>query len=613
MKLRLNDKSGFTLIEMLVVLALTMMVMGLIFGPLVQSLKITRSAEIMIRAQDNARFALAHVGEDLSNAMYVFDNTHNYTIFPVFTTSGTPVYAKVYNARVDLILPRERGYCPVDTTHTPGGIPQGEEAAPVCPVCGAQLDLKPIQPLTQDTKIVRYFIGLKDPTQPYSNGYQRTLAEANAVDNTFVLYRAEFLPSDPSLFPPDPKTGLPRSSDENLNDPGFFYNPGYAAAWRKISKPVVTLEDIDLVSIEYDSYGNPSVSPTVKFTPTAIYNDPLVPTTSDENNPDLAETAPATYKATYGNWVTPYKVIVEPDANDPLNKVATYTYETMQGIAQEGAYDPDTDMCVYAIEHSKTGATAPHFAFNMTHYQATRGVSPFDAGEMWPLDATKRLRAFTVDTTKGTVNFAFPNVTDSNCINLNNLSPAIPAAERLTLSDRTSSTLLNDPSANPAARFLLNCPHNTGGDPRILYNATVVPGSVKITAPDVEPVQGTHPQVQYARVPYLMRDPGPKQFTVDVAHNLDEHDNPLQGVAAVYFHKPSTVDQSIYGTLPDGQNNIMIYYQVQNNLKGDVIRANYVTKSVMTVVMGIRLYDNGSKRPQFVQLTDRIRLKNVGS
>ena len=61
--------SGFTLIELLVVIALTIIIMGLVFGPLMQSFNLTRQAEVMVSAQDNARIALSLISRDLANAI----------------------------------------------------------------------------------------------------------------------------------------------------------------------------------------------------------------------------------------------------------------------------------------------------------------------------------------------------------------------------------------------------------------------------------------------------------------------------------------------------------------------------------------------------------------
>ena len=585
MNFRANNK-GFTLVEILVVLALTLIVMGLIFGPLIQTFKITRQAETIIRAQDNARMGLSQITSDLSNAMYVYDNTRDPINFPVLNAMGNSVIRQVLYAKVDLVLPKMRCFCPNDSLHTPGGIQRGQEAAPICPVCGELLDLKPVQPLVPDTNIVRYFVGLKDPTQPYYNGFNSKLAEADKKDNTYVLYRVEFNPFDNRLF----ANADQEHFNDNLSDPDFFYNPSFAAAWRSISRPVVTLNDIDLITIEYDPAGNPIVTPTVKFAPTAVYNDPLMPTLSAEDEPDRGDAPPTMYKASYGHWVLPYKVML--DAGDGV------TYETMPGINTAGQ-DPPTDMCIYR----KAGTTLKEqvFVFNITHYLNTKDVSPYGVGEMWPSSIDDREKAFTVDTMRGTVNCAFPNCYQSYCDKLNS-SISTSLGGSMALSETWNSFSLNK---NTYRRLVVN--NVKTSDPRVFANGTVILGSFKVIAPDALRPQ-TPSLVPYTRSAFLTQDPGVNQFAVDA-----EYDNSTPGSAAIYFHLPRTAEPSGDLTFPTTsvKTDVLIYYEVQNNRKGDLLRANYVTKELMTIIMGIRIYDTNSGRVQAIQLTNKMRLKNI--
>ncbi len=605
-KLRLDNK-GFTLIEILVVLALTMLVMGLIFSPLVSSLKVTRSAEIIIRTQDNARLALAQITSDLSNAMYVYDDTENYMNFPVKDATGASAVARVYNSKVDMILPRVRQVCPKDASHTPEKpANELEEVGPVCQVCGERLESKPIQPLTQDTKIVRYFIGLKDPTQPYTNGYTDQLAEAGAPDNSHILYRVEFDPMDPTLFPAlDPVTGNPRTADDNRQDENFFYNTSiapdgrsFADNWKKIVRPVVQLEGVDLITLDFDDAGKPVVTPLAKFAPTAIYNDPLVPTSSNEDNPERGDAPPATYKASYGYWVMPYKVTLEPEGGNGE------IYETNRGMGLSGVADPSNNMCIYKMDPT----AAPMLVFNITHYETTKAISAYGMGDI-NVPITDRQRIFTVDTMKGTVNFAFPNIDPTKSAAFN-ARLAGGATQNRSLSDLASTDKI---SLDPATKFLLNCPHiGTGAyDPRILNNGTVVPGSVKVIAPDALQSASVPPLVTYTKVPYLLSEPAANQYNVDMSYNMDESNAVMPGVAALYFNRLRGVGSGAQPSLPSGTDNVLIYYKVQNNKKGDVLRANYITKSVMTVTVGIHIYDTGAKKPQSVQFTSRVRLKNI--
>ena len=610
MKTYRMDQRGFTLVEILVVLTLTIIVMGLVLVPLTQSLKITRTAEVMVRAQDNARFAMSRVTEDLSDAMYVYDNHASFVNFEVPNALSQVTKVRVYFSKVDLVLPKMRGYCPLDAGHTPGGAYRGDEASPICPVCGAELDLKPIEPLVQDDKVVRYFVGLRDPMSMYDNGYEKkrssaVLTEA-ATDNMFVLYRAEFSPKDPALFPKLDERGNLRGAIYNLNDEDFFcrtelnvYGEPYAAAWRRISRPVSGIEDVDLVTVKYDDNGDPMVSASIRFAPTAVYNDPLTPTTSTDG-----ESPPTTFKASYGNWVLPYKITVESPSASP------FIFTTDEGAS---VVPNERDMWIYKVDASNPASPAVP-VFNISNYERTKAASKYGVGVMSPQALADREKAFTVDTARGTVCFAFPNVYEQYCDALNTKVQQQLGNNKIA---RPLSDVFNSSDVATRGSLLLNCAPTSGPDPRVLPNATVVPGSLRIMAPDA--TRGTdgmllraglNPQVTYASAPTFVSDPGVNQFALDTSYSRDLNGISAPGTAAVYFGASKSVSGPAT-ILPGGTNNIFVYYEVQNNKKDDILRASYITKSLMTVQIGIRMYDGGTGRVQVATLTNKVRLKNV--
>jgi len=612
MKLRLYNNRGFTLLEILTVLALTIIIMGLVFGPVVQSFNLTRQAEIMVRAQDDARLALSLISRDLANAMYVYDNTKLPMDFPVVDENGGAITVEVPYARVDLVLPRMRAYCtsPKHLSTAPREYPRhyidpstGEEnvlldeAAPTCPVDGSPLELRPVEPLTPDTKIVRYFIGLEDPTRPYSNGYMHKLTAA-AEDNMYVLYRAEFNPSDDKndknrLFPSG------RDPMENINDGGFFYNQNangfgetYAEAWKKISQPIVTLEGTDLVRIRYVAnlgVVDTIVIPTVRFEPTPIYSDQLVPTSESGDDPEHGDTPPTMYKATYGHWVLPYQITIEPDKE--VMGADDYFFKAVPGLGE--GMGPLDDMCVYRVQQNDPAL--PHiFVFDITHYEETKAVSRYGAGDIRPSSLDDRpQRAFTVDTVRGTVDFSFPVVSASVVGNLK-----VTVGKVAGTNDINGTFNIADPY-----RYLRINDILVAGE-QILRNSTVVPGSVRVIGPDMTPGNATAELVLYTRLPFLLYDPRENQYTVDPY--FDE----TSGTAEIRFCSLQTAAGNPGPPLPPDRE-VLVYYEVQNNKKGDVLRANYVTKSLMTVIMGIRIYNSGSGRPEAVELTNKIRLRNI--
>lgn len=590
-----KNNKGFTLIEILTVVGLTAIIMFLVFGPVVHSFNMTHRTEVMIRAQDDARLALNMVRRDLANAMYVYDNTRDYVNMHVVDQSGRDVVVPVLYAKIDMVLPRMRAYCTSENhpNSKPREMPRhyvdpnsGEEntlwdeATPICPYDHSRLQIRPVQPLTPDTKIVRYFIGLADPNRPYANPYLYKFTTAQD-QNMYILYRAEFSPSDPRLFPDVSRDNIA----QNIHDPDFFNRPGYRDAWRTISRPVVTVPETDLIRIKYE--GNEiSVTPTVRFMPTPIYNDPLVPVTDADDDPEHNDSPPTVYKATYGHWVLPYTVTLEPEEG------GCYFY-TSPGLGTTSD-DPASDICIYRRDDSGSGWGNPILVFNITHYLNTKATSAYGAGDILPRQTNGLQRAFVVDPLRGTVDFAFPVVN----ANLANSSLGRPISKIVDTNQINASFT----PEYPYRHVFINDPAASGE--QILRNSTVIPTSVKVLAPDATPAaMPTPPLVWYTRRPFLY-EPERNQFTVDSAAE------PATGKAEIRFHSYQSAGRFPGPPLPqDGQ--VYIYYEIQNNKEKDVLKASYVTKSLVTVSMGIRIYDSSRGKPEVVELTGRVRIKNI--
>lgn len=679
MQLKTNNQKGFTLIEVLVVIALTVVVMGLIFGPLVQSSKFTHNAQVMIRTQESARFALAEVSRDLSSAMFVYD-TSSPVSFPMVDKSGNFKSVPVKYAKLDMILPRMLGYCTADQAkhgdHTrvfnrnytykkaDGTIvedPNLVEASPVCPHDQTRLELRPVQPLTADTKVVRYFIALRDPSvvdasdnpryvNPYSD-HAKTPITVNGreVDkNMYVLYRAEFSPSDDNaggnlLFP----TG--RSALANLNDPDFFYRQGnnssgekYREAWKKISRIVASPDDMDLITATWDdNTGQPMVVPTIQFTPTAISDEVLQPAVAAGAMPEHSGFIPYVFKSTYGNWVRtatldssdntyrePYTISVyrphDPTVLDGTGTPVVYTTGT----------DKDTGLrWIYKNSSTKI--------FNITRYEDTSASSSYGAGTVETGDSNVHQPelAFTIDDTKGTVNFAFPCVDSTVSSGLSNVMGG-GAAASVKVDTYDINYCFSHQSPTDAHRmWVVNNPSNyTLGSTTIskksssmgLAYSSVIPGLEKVFGPNANPGQSYGVPIQYTRVPFLdmFTEPGANQYKLDFQYTVPNASGNMvaDGTAGLYFHSdpsgrlpqldPGHPTDALYSDLidkPGTISSIYVLYYEQNNKNDDVIKASYVTKSVITINLGMKIFDSANGKPFVVQLSNKIKVKNSAS
>jgi prepilin-type N-terminal cleavage/methylation domain-containing protein len=694
MKLQMNNNRGFTLIELLVVIALTAIVMLLVFKPVTDSFNLTRRAQVVIQAQNSARSAMALVRRDLSEAMFVYDNSSDAARINFPVGVGANSTALVRYAKVDMVLPRMQGYCTAsDSVHNPNGTNnprqfdrvsqtqyqgtlykgpiwvdstgkpvEGDAAAPICPYDGSTLELRPARPLTPDTKIVRYFIGLADPTKPYCNRYLK-IAGMSGTNNMFILYRAEFSLYDTtnssgqptnSLFP----TGRPATT--NLNDPNFFYNTGnngltnsdgspqtYEQAWALISTPVVQIPNTDLITLTFDSNNNAVVAPLVSFAPTAIYNDPLLPTVDPSAAPEYGtNTVPTVYKATYGNWISPYQVILRRDAN--------HVYQT------EGYTDPTTNNSYMGIfldsnTHpiSFSGGNVANLVFDITRYVNT-STAPGAAGTpdtAWQgytygagvIDPVQPQVAFTVDVAKGRVNFAFPHVNVQLSNSLTQLLGG-PVAASVAIPTSSIDNLYNDAAAQSADQnryrmWVYNNPQNVTMPyigtsvtaQQFLANSATVPGMEKVIGPCAILGGNYGNPVQYSHIPLWSAntDPGTDQYKIDPNYTmLDNNGNALTGMpgtAAIYFRSqqtdtgngaelPTDADiVSVRGNDSGTIQNVYLLYYEQNNLSSDILRANYVTKNVMTITMGVQVFDPATNQPLAIQLSNQFQLRNIAN
>jgi prepilin-type N-terminal cleavage/methylation domain-containing protein len=254
-----GSRRAFTLIELLIVIGLTAVLFALLLVPLVSAINYTRQAQIVTAAQDAARITRERLTRELSSAMYVFDGTSH----PFLVPAGTPptqsddrytnfldlqvptsnqsggkylnTVAHAYAAKLDFTLPRTVDNAaavhdpttiisPSVTRPNDGGDPisyrQTDNGSAVVS------DPAYIFPLAAGTTMIRYWVGLKDPTKPYNNTHEGKFNDNS--DNTYILYRAQFQPYtiDAVTKLPTPNTVLFATRQKRDNAGNLVSNGG---------------------------------------------------------------------------------------------------------------------------------------------------------------------------------------------------------------------------------------------------------------------------------------------------------------------------------------------------------------------------------------------------
>lgn len=304
---RSMQAKGFTLVELLVVLALTAILFTLIFKPLFDSFNLTSRAGTQIETQQYARDLSREIEQLLENAVFVYDNAQTPINLWVPNSSGNLGMAKGRFAMLETVRPAHQldslpGSTPIDPT----------TGQPIYPASATPGQSGFALPLVPGRSLLRIFVGLTDnasiadthsinPTNPddertngmpiknYLNGFE---AGDKANDNRYTVYKAEVLayipdPSDPNRYIPNLKLFHTIDASGNvtnsltdaiqLHDPNFFYDNSLAGGdgalkwaaegwrdingdgkveiwenWRAVATSMVATNKIDLLSADRD-------------------------------------------------------------------------------------------------------------------------------------------------------------------------------------------------------------------------------------------------------------------------------------------------------------------------------------------------------------------------
>lgn len=628
-KAGLKTKRGFTLIELLVVMAISVILLGLVMYPVVRSFSFTRQATAMTEAQDAARAAMEMISRDLGEAMIVFDNSAAATAIFHDTATPSDLYANqegpiqlpvrqadgsiqcftLQDAKIDFVLPRITMHCsnPGHPAGQPRDYDRGDEAWPPCPVCGStNVEAKPAMPLKGDTTVVRYFLGLRynDPTKRPGD----ELAEGEGIfgwkspylteaelgeENQVVLYRAEFDPSDPTLFPP----GM--SLSQKLTDPIFFYRANYCKRWAEIARVVGIGKYEDLIDVRFDNNGNVvAVDPTVSFRFTAVDNETFSGAYSQSKNFEYPNVVPTIFEANYGYWLNGEGITVSRNTAGAETEFTT-EYVDVGGSLHlmimrrtgPGAGDPEFDITQYLndlVNGTLTDLRCP--APNTGRTPEMAFIFDYSA---YPDPAQPGKKMAWMNFNSGAVNFAItpPNQrgSDAPCV----LDPAQINDDFYTAYDNDRGSARRVAALN-------------------LYGAAVVPGSERVLGPDMSPPVGrqagpggrvqfvsrSSAPVAYERVPLALGEPGANQYKID-------YDNGI-----IYFS--SVYDQGIPELYADGTAaQIKVYYKIHYNRAEDTVKGSYKTKSLVNIHLGMKVFDPDSGKPHKVELTNSVMVRNM--
>ena len=337
-------RRAFTLIEILIVIALTAVLFALLIIPLVSALNYTRQAQLVTAAQDAARSTRERITRELSSAVFVFDGTSHPFQVPAGTTPNPgddrytnfldlqildknatkQVVAHAYNAKLDFVLPKlndNGGTATVDpTTNDPIAYTQSQNGSAI--ISNPSL----VFPLAAGTTMVRCFVGLKNPAISYNNTREGK-TNGTSSDNTYILFRAQFLPYKYDTSPGPNKPAVSANTDlfavrpkldannapvkdkfgniiyiPELDDPDFFryvttndvnwlndahspYTAAEVAAhngrvdkWQQISKALIPGPNVDLLllphnadnTLAYETIGTTSGVCTASVSPVAV-------------------------------------------------------------------------------------------------------------------------------------------------------------------------------------------------------------------------------------------------------------------------------------------------------------------------------------------------------
>lgn len=622
---------GFTLVELLVVIAITAILLGLLLVPLVQGFRYTRQGQVQAQAQDTVRLALNQIQNDLKRAAYVFDTAGREITFYVARPDGSARQFTLQGAIIDLVPPAYGD--PSQPSNDPtSDIPLGVDELAV--------------PIAPGRVVVRYFIGTMDNTNPYLNPDEVRNVVATTKENLAVLYRAEFplyvqvngrWQLNPDLF----------DRPEDFYDPNFFYGPK-REGWRKVAKPIVPLGTVDMVQVTYDNNGEPiAVQPLFVLKPAQVVNQMGTPIETESLDNESPNHPPVRVRFPQGLWqMTPgeFRLVVfrsRPDAlqnNQPLEYFYVDIDSTPPALPIRGPY-----WALYRYwfdgnrERIDEVASISELTYRILYQDPPLSVgAPSNPPDLEDPHLVRL--AFMVDTESGMLNFAIPHwmaypregliySTGEFYTPFNDPGSSYPPDTVNSRYNAEYRAAMEEGTQNNVKRAISLMDTNNNGSiddvalygPLNLLDCAVVPGSEIVIGPDQRSGPNYGKPIRYQRVASASAPVGPNQYRI-----LYQDVVPLRQLIATYGQQEVTRNFYKYAPLlrgyiefysdpqtpmPPGDNNIIITFAYQNNLPTDSYVADYQTRRLMDLVVGVRFY--GADRPVSLTQKTQVELPNI--
>lgn len=425
----MRTRRGFTLVELITVMAISVILLGIIVIPVFQGFNLTRSAQSFADAQDRSRILIDQIVREIGNSATVRDNSglRGALILPLPGRNGNPVGVRFDNVKIDLLAPSagETAPGPSGALRNPNSLidPNGDPTDPnnwrEDPTLRSPIG-EPNLPASQGLRMVRYFVGLRNPVAgngqplPYNNPYDGLLmARSSIPDNLFVLYRADVdmrlwnrttqtWQVNTELFDDADGDGQP----DDVDDPAFFlpYDATLQAdgtyglapntakadrirAWIRRARIVTELSRFDMIAPVYDKRsravtydGNaPRVTPLIQFRPKRVTSEPaegMIALRSGEETDTPDKVGPDVYRTEFGAWTSTF-VRVWPSVYNAGSTRPWTPFAPWSATLPGGAAAPYLTIRT-RLDNSGAAAGTSVFAFPGSGDEATLGRELFD-------------------------------------------------------------------------------------------------------------------------------------------------------------------------------------------------------------------------------------------